>query len=92
MLKSFFRPRAVAVVGASTQPGKVGYDVLLNLTKYGFKGQVYPINPKADEILGKPCFKSVADLPDDVRFEDTQFYGVGAFLLAATAVADLDLR
>ncbi len=66
MLKSFFRPRAVAVVGASTQPGKVGYDVLLNLTKYGFKGQVYPINPKADTILGKPCFKSVADLPDDV--------------------------
>ena len=66
MLKKFFHPRAVAVIGASTQPGKVGYDILDNLLKYGYQGGVYPVNPKAEIILGQKCLKSVQELPDEV--------------------------
>jgi acetyltransferase len=66
LLKAFFNPRGVAVVGASTKPGKVGHDIVANLKNYGYNGGVYPINPKAKEILGLPVFKSIDQLPDEV--------------------------
>ncbi|KIX12816.1 acetate--CoA ligase alpha subunit [Dethiosulfatarculus sandiegensis] len=66
MLKAFFNPRGVAVVGASTKPGKVGHDIVANLKNYGYNGGVYPINPKAKEILGLPVFKNIDQLPDEV--------------------------
>ncbi len=66
MLKYFFRPESVAVVGASTKPGKVGYDILRNLLSFGYKGRVYPINPKAKTILDTPVIPSIADLPEVV--------------------------
>lgn len=65
-VSSFFRPRTVAVVGAARQPEKVGHIVLANLLSAGFKGEVYPVNPRAKEILGRPCFSSVTDIPDTV--------------------------
>jgi hypothetical protein len=52
MLEMFTNPRGVAVVGASASPGKLGYSVLNNVIQYGYKGAIYPVNPKADEILG----------------------------------------
>ena len=52
MLEALFKPQSIAVVGASTNPTKLGYSVLDNLVKYGFSGDIYPINPKAPEILG----------------------------------------
>jgi len=61
----FFRPRGVAVIGASREPGKVGYMVLRNL-KESFSGPVYPVNPRAREILGLPAYPSVLDVPDPV--------------------------
>ena len=67
-LKKVFNPKTVAIVGASSEPGKVGYQVLNNVIKNGFKGKVYPINKKATEILGVPCFPTVADCPTDVDF------------------------
>ena len=50
MLKAFFEPDSVAVIGASADPVKLGYSVLQNLVECGFEqqGRVYPINPKAD--------------------------------------------
>src|SRR5574340_339802 len=62
-LEAIFRPKSVAVIGASTAPGKLGHDILANLKNGGFPGALYPINPKADEILGLKVYKSIADTP-----------------------------
>jgi len=62
-LDSIFKPKSVAVIGASTAPGKLGHDILANLKHGGFAGPLYPVNPKADEILGLPVYKSIADTP-----------------------------
>ncbi len=68
MLEEFFTPKSVAVVGASTSPEKLGYAVLENLVNGGYVkvGKIYPINPKADEILGQKAYPSVLDVPDDI--------------------------
>ncbi len=68
MLDEFFTPKSVAVIGASTSPGKLGYAVLENLVEGGYidVGTVYPINPKADEILGQKAYPSVLDVPGDI--------------------------
>jgi acetate---CoA ligase (ADP-forming) len=68
MLKSFFEPRSVAVIGASTNPSKLGYAVLKNLVDGGYsdRGAVFPINPSANEILGHKAFPSVLDVPDHI--------------------------
>ncbi|MEM4557119.1 MAG: CoA-binding protein, partial [Sulfolobales archaeon] len=60
----FFRPRNVAVVGASREPGRVGYAVIKNLIDGGFKGNIYPINPRATEILGLKCYPDVRAVPE----------------------------
>jgi acetyl coenzyme A synthetase (ADP forming)-like protein len=66
LLESLFNPRSVAVVGASANPDKLGYNVLDNIIKYGYQGQVYPINPKEKEILGHTCYPRVTDVPGAV--------------------------
>ena len=63
-LDKMFKPESVAVVGASNSEGKVGYIVLSNIINDGFKGKVYPINPKDDEIQGIKAYKNVSDLPE----------------------------
>ncbi len=66
-LEHFFNPRSVAVIGASRTKGKVGYEVLHALIEGGFEGDIYPINPKSDQIEGLKCYpdiKSVAQSPD----------------------------
>ncbi len=67
MLEVFSEPRSVAVIGASRDPGKLGYGVLSNIVQYGYEGAVYPINPKADEILGLKCYPSVLDVEEDIE-------------------------
>lgn len=59
-------PKSVAVVGASTNPGKVGYAVLNNIVQDGFKGKVYPVNPGAEEILAQRCYPNLKDVPGEV--------------------------
>ena len=66
MLENFFEPRSVAVIGASREPGKVGHDVLRNLIQYGYAGKIYPVNPKADNILGLPCYPTIREIPGEV--------------------------
>ncbi len=63
-LDAILKPKSVAVIGASTSPDKLGYEILKNILDSGFKGPVYPINPKADVILDLPCHKSVKDIPN----------------------------
>ncbi len=62
-LRSLFAPRSVALVGASARPGSLGATVLANLAAGGFKGPVYPVNPKYTELHGQPVYASVAELP-----------------------------
>jgi acetyltransferase len=66
-LSAFFQPSGVALVGASRDPAKLGYAVLRNLLQHGYAGPVYPVNPKADEILGARCYPSILDVPEPVE-------------------------
>lgn len=63
-LDAILKPRSIAVIGASTSPDKMGHEILKNIIGSGFKGVVYPINPKADIILDLTCYKSVKDIPE----------------------------
>ncbi len=62
----FFNPKSIAVVGASATSGKVGNTVLNSIINSGYKGKIYPINPRSDEILGHEAYKSVKDVADDI--------------------------
>jgi acetyltransferase len=68
MLQVFFEPKSVAVIGASENPAKLGHAVLRNLVDEGYAavGKIYPINPKAEEILGYPAYANVNDVPEDI--------------------------
>lgn len=65
-MEMFFTPKSVALVGASATPGKVGNSVLDSIAKHDYKGKVYPINPKADEILGIKCYPSLEAIQDPI--------------------------
>jgi 3-hydroxypropionyl-CoA synthetase (ADP-forming) len=65
-MEKFFTPQSVALVGASATPGKVGNSVLDSLAKHDYKGKVYPINPKAEEILGIKCYPSLEAINDKI--------------------------
>ena len=66
MLEALFNPKKVAVIGASTKELHIGNRVIKNLIDFGFKGEIYPINPKADEIHGITALKSILDAPDGI--------------------------
>ncbi len=66
-LTPFFNPSGVAVIGASADPRKLSHGVLRNCLSYGFAGAVYPVNPRAGEILGLPCYSDIAAVPDPVE-------------------------
>ncbi len=65
-LEALFKPKSIAVVGASRKPGKIGFEILRNIIEYGFKGEVYPVNPKATQILGLKAYPSLDAVPGDV--------------------------
>lgn len=60
------QPRSVAVIGASNEQGKIGNSVMRNLIDGGFPGEIHPVNPKSDDILGRKAYKSVSDVPGEV--------------------------
>jgi len=66
-LNGLFQPKSVAVIGASATPGKIGYTVLENLLKSKYKGGIYPVNPKSDEILGIKCYSRILDVKEQVE-------------------------
>ena len=72
-MNRIMRPKAVAVIGASAEDGKIGNSVMKNLINGGYKGQIYPIHPKAEEILGYKAYRSVKDVPGDI---DTAVFAI----------------
>lgn len=66
MLDSLFRPRSVAIVGASTKELSIGNVIIRNLQKYGYKGNIYPLNPSAPEVCGLKAYKSLEEIPEKV--------------------------
>ncbi|MCS6772383.1 MAG: GNAT family N-acetyltransferase, partial [Kiritimatiellae bacterium] len=65
-IRPFFKPNAVAVVGASREPGSVGYRIMQQLLQAQFNGPIYPVNPKATVVCSIRAYKSVRDLPEPV--------------------------
>lgn len=72
---SVLAPESVAIVGASNTAGKPGHTLMENILAHDFEGEVYPVNPNADEVLGEPAYASVGDIPDTV---DTVLFAVPA--------------
>lgn len=66
MLDTLFNPKSVAIIGASQKALSIGNVITRNLLRYEFKGPIYPINPKADEICGVKAYPSVLDVPGDI--------------------------
>lgn len=67
VLNALLKPQSIAIIGASSTPGKIGYTVVKNLVDSKYEGNVYPVNPNADEILGFKSYPSVLDIPGDVE-------------------------
>ena len=65
-LRALFRPDRIAVIGASAKPEKMGFQILKNILDAGFEGQVIPVNPKGETILGVPSVKSVDEIPPGI--------------------------
>jgi acetyl coenzyme A synthetase (ADP forming)-like protein len=65
-MRHILQPNAVAVIGASPEEGKIGNSVMKNIINGGYQGELYPIHPRADEILGKQCYRSVMDVPGEI--------------------------
>ena len=65
-LETLFRPASVAIIGASSDPAKLGGRPLHNLLRYGYAGRIHPVNSNADEVQGLKAYRSVADIPGPV--------------------------
>ena len=77
-LKYALNPRSIAVVGASRYPSKVGNKVVYELQKWGYKGKIYPVNPRADTVLGLKAYHTLRDIEGEV---DLVFVAVPAHLV-----------
>lgn len=80
-LAPFFSPRGIALIGASTDPYKLGYGLARNLVQCNFQGVIHFVNPKGGSLLGRPMHPSVIDLPDPVD--------MAIVLIPATGVVDV---
>jgi acetyl coenzyme A synthetase (ADP forming)-like protein len=82
-MNRIMKPDAVAVIGASAEDGKIGNSVMKNLINGGYQGRIYPIHPKADEILGHKAYKSVKDVPGVI---DVAVFAIPAKFVAQALV------
>ncbi|HUA53408.1 MAG TPA: acetate--CoA ligase family protein [Candidatus Sulfotelmatobacter sp.] len=82
-MNRIMKPDAVAVIGASAEDGKIGNSVMKNLINGGYQGQIYPIHPKAEEIMGRKAFKSVKDVPGTI---DIAVFAIPAKFVAQALV------
>ena len=78
-MNRIMKPKAVAVIGASAEEGKIGNSVMRNLIGGGYKGTIYPIHPRAGEIMGFKAYESVLDVPGDI---DVAVFAIPAKLVA----------
>lgn len=102
-IRAVLEPRSIAVIGASSDPAKTGHVLFKNIVVNGFPGKVYPINPKADEILGIKAYPKILDVPDDIDvvffllpgqfvptlYEDCKKKGVKAAVIIAAGFAEV---
>jgi acetyl coenzyme A synthetase (ADP forming)-like protein len=82
-MNRIMKPETVAVIGASAEDGKIGNSVMKNLINGGYQGKIYPIHPKADEIMGRKAYKSVKDVPGDI---DVAVFAIPAKFVAQALV------
>jgi len=82
-MNRIMKPDAVAVIGASSEDGKIGNSVMKNLINGGYQGKIYPIHPKATEILGRKAYPSVKDVPDTI---DVAVFAIPAKFVAQALV------
>ena len=82
-MNRIMKPDAVAVIGASAEDGKIGNSVMKNLINGGYQGKIYPIHPKADEIMGRKAYKSVKDVPGEI---DVAVFAIPAKFVAQALV------
>ncbi|MGA2289890.1 acetate--CoA ligase family protein [Bradyrhizobium sp.] len=82
-MNRIMKPKSVAVIGASAENGKIGNSVMKNLINGGYQGEIYPIHPKAQEIMGKKVYKSVKDIPGEV---DIAVFAIPASLVASALI------
>ncbi len=82
-MNRIMKPDTVAVIGASAEDGKIGNSVMKNLINGGYQGKIYPIHPKADEIMGRKAYKSVKDVPGDI---DVAVFAIPAKFVAQALV------
>jgi len=79
-MNRIMRPKAVAVIGASTEDGKIGNSVMKNLINGDYQGAIYPIHPSLGEVLGHRAYRSVKDVPGEI---DVAVFAIPAKLVAA---------
>jgi acetyl coenzyme A synthetase (ADP forming)-like protein len=79
-MQRIMNPRSVAVIGASAEDGKIGNSVMKNLINGGYQGEIFPIHPKADEILGRKAYPSVLNVGEDI---DVAVFAIPAKFCAA---------
>src|SRR5487761_1509218 len=82
-MNRIMKPKAVAVIGASAENGKIGNSVMKNLINGGYQGKIYPINPSTGEIMGRKAYKSVKDIPGEV---DVAVFAIPAKFVAQALI------
>jgi acyl-CoA synthetase (NDP forming) len=82
-MNRIMKPDAVAVIGASNENGKIGNSVMKNLINGGYQGEIYPIHPSADSIMGKKAYRSVKDVPDVI---DVAIFAIPAKFVAQALI------
>ncbi len=65
-MKNFFYPKSICIPGASSKERSIGYELINTILKYGYTGKIYPVNPKADQILGVKCYAKIEDIKDKI--------------------------
>src|SRR6202051_2703139 len=82
-MNRIMKPKALAVIGASAENGKIGNSVMKNLINGGYAGDIYPIHPSAESIMGKKAYKSVKDVPGDI---DVAVFAIPAKFVAKALI------
>jgi acetate---CoA ligase (ADP-forming) len=65
-INNFFYPKTICIAGASTKEKSIGYELLKSIKQYDYKGKIFPVNPKADEVLGFKCFHSIDEITEKI--------------------------
>ena len=103
-LRPFFEARSVAIIGTSRTPGKGGYNIIENLLRLKYRGEIFPINPKAEQILGLPVYRSLTHVPEIPElvliilppsqvlraFEESVSAGVKAVIIESAGFGEMD--